>query len=177
METEAGHCLMILRFPGKDAKDWTVAVAAAARVGGRGGGTIVGYLPGLVLLDTPASDAAAVLAGFRWDFYQRLVRRADALFELTDTALCTGGPAHSLVDLSLAAEHRRGHGALYDGLNSGRIDIGRLRVRLAGLPLPRTADGRIVLARDVTNWLRPDASTSADRLCCHVYGRAKVRPR
>ena len=45
--------------------------------------------------------------------------------------------------------------------------------RLAGLPLPRTADGRIVLAVDVSNWLRPDASTSADRLFCHVYGRAK----
>ncbi|WP_446219955.1 transposase [Micromonospora sp. IBHARD004] len=61
-----------------------------------------------------------------------------------------------VVDLSLAAEHRRGHGALYDGLNSGRLDIGRLRVRLAGLPLPRTANGRRVLAVDVSSWLRPD---------------------
>ncbi|WP_262285492.1 transposase [Micromonospora sp. MA102] len=58
---------------------------------------------------------------------------------------------HSLVDLSLAAEHRRGHGALYDGLNSCRIAIGQLRTTLAGLPLPRTADGQIVLAVDVSN--------------------------
>nr|WP_233257893.1 NF041680 family putative transposase [Micromonospora sp. S4605] len=135
--------------------------------------TIVDYMAGLVLPDTPVSDPAAVLAGFRRDFYHCLVRRADALFELTDAVLCTDGPVHSLVDLSLAAEHRRGHGALYDGLNSGRIDIGRLRTTLAGLPLPRTADGRIVLAVDVSNWLRPDASTSPDRLFCHVYGRAK----
>jgi hypothetical protein len=28
---------------------------------------------------------------------------------------------------------------------------------LAGLPLPRDSEGRIVLAVDVSNWLRPDA--------------------
>jgi hypothetical protein len=43
----------------------------------------------------------------------------------------------------------------------------------AGLPLPKTADGRIVLAVDVSPWLRSDAPTSAERLFCHVYGRAK----
>jgi hypothetical protein len=69
--------------------------------------------------------------------------------------------------------HRRGHGALYDGLNNGRIDINRLRATLAGLPLSRTSDGSILLAVDVTNWLRPDAVTSPDRLFCHTYGRAK----
>ncbi|WP_307837053.1 NF041680 family putative transposase [Plantactinospora mayteni] len=130
----------------------------------------------MVLPDTPdgsATDPATVLTDFRQDLYDCLTTRADALFELTDAVLCTDGPVHSLVDLSLVAEHRRGHGALYDGLNSGRIDIGRLRVRLAGLPLPRTTHGRIVLAVDVSNWLRPDASTSPDRLFCHVYGRAK----
>ena len=30
-----------------------------------------------------------------------------------------------------------------------------------------------VLAVDVSNWLRPDAPTSADRLFCDVYGRDK----
>ena len=30
-----------------------------------------------------------------------------------------------------------------------------------------------MLAVDVSPWLRPDAATSADRLFCHVYGRAK----
>ncbi|MCX5417786.1 transposase [Streptomyces sp. NBC_00059] len=47
----------------------------------------------------------------------------------------------------------------------------RLRRALAGLPLPRAADGRIVLAVDVSNWLSPDAATSDDRLLCHVCGR------
>ena len=29
------------------------------------------------------------------------------------------------------------------------------------------------LAADVSNWLRPDAGTSPERLFCHCYGRAK----
>ena len=49
----------------------------------------------------------------------------------------------------------------------------RFRKALASLPVPRAAGGRIVLAVDVSPWLRPEASTSADRLFCHVYGRAK----
>ena len=77
-----------------------------------------------------------------------------------------------LVDLSLAPEHRRGHGALYDGLNHGSIEVARLRRGVAGVALPRVGD-RIVLAADVSPWLRPDAETSAARLSCHVHGRAK----
>src|SRR5215472_149924 len=64
-------------------------------------------------------------------------------------------------------------GPLYDAVNCGRIDIARLRRSLAGLPLPRAADGRLVLAVDVSNWLRPGAATSPPRLFCHVYGRGK----
>ena len=112
------------------------------------------------------------LARFRELFYGCLSARADAQFELTDALLCADGPVRSLVDLSLAPEHRRGHGALYDGLNHGSIEIARLRRGVAGLPLPRVGD-RIVLAADVSPWLRPDAETSAARLFCHVHGRAK----
>jgi len=75
--------------------------------------------------------------------------------------------------LSLAPEHRRGHGALYDPVGHGRLDVDRLRRALDRLPLPRAADGRLVLAADVSPWLRPDAATSSERLFCHVYGRAK----
>lgn len=114
-----------------------------------------------------------VLSRFRRDLYDCLTARADALFELAEAVLCAGGPVTSLADLSLAAEHRRGHGALYDGINHGRIEVERLRATLSDLPLPRAADGRLVLAVDVTAWLRPEASTSAQRLFCHVYGRGK----
>ena len=112
------------------------------------------------------------LAGFRREFYACLTARADALFELTDAVLCADGPVTSLVELTLTAEHRRGHGAMYDALNAGQVEPARLRRSLASLPLPRVG-GRIVLAVDVSPWLRPDAATSADRLFCHVYGRAK----
>jgi hypothetical protein len=78
---------------------------------------------------------------FRGERCGCLTARADALFELTDAVLCADGPVKTLVGLTLAPEHRRGHGALYDGLNRGRIDIARFRRSLAVLPLPRAADG------------------------------------
>jgi DDE superfamily endonuclease len=113
------------------------------------------------------------LAAFRCVFYDCLTLRADALFELTDAVLCADGPVTTLVGLSLAAEHRRGHGGLYDGLGSGRIEVGRLRRSLVHLPVPRDGQGRITLAVDVSPWLRPDAATCPDRSFCHVYGRGK----
>lgn len=115
----------------------------------------------------------ADLARFRWDFYTCLTKRDDALFELCEAVLCADGPVKTLVELSLAAQHRRGHGALYDGLNAGRVDIARFRRTLAGLPLPRDAHGRVVLAVDVSNWLRPEAETSPQRLYCHTYPRGR----
>jgi DDE superfamily endonuclease len=116
-------------------------------------------------------EPIAVLSRFRRELYGCLTARADELFELAEAVLCTDGPVKTLVDLSLAPEHRRGHGALYGGLNRGRIELGRLRWALAALPVPRAAGGRIVLAVDVSPWLRPDAATSPQRLFCHTYGR------
>jgi hypothetical protein len=129
------------------------------------------------LLDDAARvESLTALSGFRSDFYRCLTARADALFELTDALLCTDGPVKTLVDLALAPEHRRSHGMLYDGLGCGRIEVDQLRMTLASLPLPRAADGRIVLGVDVSPWLRSAAPTSAERLFCHVYGRAKNQP-
>ncbi|MDQ0938305.1 NF041680 family putative transposase [Streptomyces sp. V1I1] len=126
-----------------------------------------------LLLSGPRREAFAQASRFRGKFYACLTARRDELFELTDAVLCADGPVKSPVDLTLLPEHRRGHGALYGGLNRGRIDVGRLRAVLAGLPLPRFPDGRLVLAVDVSPWLRSDAPCSKDRLFCHVYGRAK----
>lgn len=121
------------------------------------------------------SDRARLgdLEVFRREFHGCLTARADALFELTDAVLCTEGPVTTLVGLSLAPEHQRGHGSLYDGLNQGRIDVDRFRNVVVGLPIPRCAGGRIVLGVDISNWLRPDAPTSPDRLFCHTYGRGR----
>jgi hypothetical protein len=46
--------------------------------------------------------------------------------------LCADGPVRALVGLSLVAEHRRGHSALYDAVNHGTVEINRLRRALAG---------------------------------------------
>ena len=119
-------------------------------------------------------DQARVrLAGFRQELYWSLGRRRDALFETADAVLCKQDRVHMVAELSLEAECRRGHGAVYDALNCGEVRIGRLRRALAGLPLPAWPDGRIRLAADVSNWLRPDAETSPGRLFCHCYARGK----
>jgi DDE superfamily endonuclease len=121
------------------------------------------------------AEASERLWDFRGELYRCFGRRADELFELTDAVLCADGPVSSLVGLCLAPEHRRGHGALYDALNCGQVDVDRLRQTLVRLPLPRMFGGRIVLAVDDTPWLRPDAPTCPERLFCHVDGRGRHR--
>ncbi len=117
--------------------------------------------------------ALGVLAAFRRELYRCFSKRPDGLAELADAVLCKPDRVHMLAELSLVPECRRGHGAVYDAVNSGRVQIGRLRRSLAALPFPAWADGRIRLAADVSNWLRPDAQTSPDRLFCHTYARGK----
>jgi hypothetical protein len=82
-------------------------------------------------------ESVAVLSRFRLDLHACLTARGDELFELADAVLCAEGPVRTLAGLSLAAEHRRGHGALYEAVSHGRIEIGRLRRSLARLALPR----------------------------------------
>lgn len=128
------------------------------------------------MMSVPDADRRAAfgqLSRFREQWYACLTGRADTLFEVTDAVLCTPGSVTSLAELSLAAEYRRGHGALYDSVNQGQIDIGRWANLAACQQIPRCEDGRIVLAIDVSNWLRPEANTSPDRLFCHTYARGK----
>jgi hypothetical protein len=113
------------------------------------------------------------LAGFRGELYRCLPGRADELFDLVDAVLCGGGPVRDLAGLSLVPGHLRGHGAVYDALNAGRVEVGRLRWAAGVLPLQTGADRQIRLAADVCSWLRPDARTSPERLFCHVPGRGK----
>jgi hypothetical protein len=117
-------------------------------------------------------EAIGELSRFRLDLYDCLDARADALFELVEAMLCIDGSVASVPELSLAGVHRRGHGGLYDALASGRMNVARFTAALAGLPLPRMR-GRIVLAVDVSPWLRPDAECCDERVFCHVHGRGK----
>jgi hypothetical protein len=83
------------------------------------------------------SVSLAVLRRCRRGFYDRLSSRADALVHLTDALAWPGAPVTDLARLSLQVEYRRGHGALYDGLDAGMIDTGRLRARVGAGPLPK----------------------------------------
>src|SRR5258706_185441 len=123
--------------------------------------------------DDGRTRACERLGSFRRELHGCFTARGDELFELADAVLCAEGPVRTLVGLSLAPEHRRGHGALYDAVNAGRVDVARLRWSLACLPLPRWPDGRIRLAVDVSNWLRPGAATSPGRVFCPGYARGK----
>jgi hypothetical protein len=91
--------------------------------------------------DPDRETAFGELVAFRQEFYECVTSRADVLFELTDALLCSEGAVRSLAGLSLAPEHRRGHGALYGAMNHGGLNICRLRNLVAAQRLPRTADG------------------------------------
>lgn len=99
-----------------------------------------------LLHDDVQREPFAEASQFREAFFACLTARRDELFELADALLCADGPVTTPVDLTLLAEHRRGHGALYDALNRGCLDAGRLRRTPAALPQPKAADDRGVLA-------------------------------
>jgi hypothetical protein len=160
--TSDGHRFIIFRSLPQDLETKAVAVAFS-----------MAWLEAEVDSGGGADRAHGVLAAFRGGLYRCFTARADEQFELADAVLCAGSPVRVLAALSLEPEHRRGHGAAYDAINAGRIGIGRLRWSLACLPVPAWPDGRIRLAVDVSNWLRPDAAASPERMFCHVYARGK----
>ena len=80
-----------------------------------------------------AAGPAAVLSRFRREFHACLTARADELAEWGCGAV-RGQPGAQPGWPVVVLGHRRGHGALYDAVNCGRIEIARLRRSLAGLP-------------------------------------------
>src|SRR3972149_2154516 len=101
------------------------------------------------------------------DFRKKLVmlfgKRADALFELCDTAV-TAGLSPSLAYLSLEAVHRRGWGSLYAALAEGEIDVDQARGLVARYLLE---NGQPIYAVDVSVWPRCAAETSPERAFYH----------
>ena len=97
----------------------------------------------------------------------------DTLAEVCDAVLCKQDRVHMAAELSLEPECRRGHGAVYKALNRGQVQVARLRWALAALPLPAWATGGSGWRWTSSNWLRPEAANSPDRLFCHCYARGK----
>ncbi len=102
------------------------------------------------------------LRALRERFHGCMVRRADALFELSDAVL-TAGSVPSPAHLSLSPVHRRGWGSLYAALGKGRLDEEDLKDLLAGIPPREDAADPPVYAVDVSPWPRCDAEASPGR--------------
>jgi hypothetical protein len=107
-----------------------------------------------------ANADPAALRSFRRHLYGSFTRWGDALFELCDAALCSGGPVGSIPSLSLEPEFSRSHGSLYKALSKGRIDEGRLRRLLVD---NRPTSWPMVFAVDASTFDRCDAECSPER--------------
>jgi DDE superfamily endonuclease len=116
--------------------------------------------------DMHEQDATGSLAVFREELRRCLTRRADAMFELADALASSPARVGSLPGLSLEPEFRRGHGSVYAALTQGRIDEARLR-RLLLATVGAGRDGLVWFAGDVSNWARPEAVCSPQRLMVH----------
>jgi len=100
------------------------------------------------------------LADFRDGLHGCLARWGDALFELTDAALCASGPVASVPALSLEPEFTRSHGSLYKALAKGRIDTEQLRALFVR---HRPSTWPAIFAVDASTWERCDAECSPER--------------
>src|SRR5450756_1613038 len=107
-----------------------------------------------------SDQAITELRDFRSSLHQCLSPWGDALFELTDAALCAPAPVVSVPSLSLEPEFRRSHGSLYKALERGCVDEARLRRLLVE---HRPSAWPLVFAVDASTWDRCDAECSPER--------------
>jgi hypothetical protein len=129
-----------------------------------------------ILPNDPARvESLQALSRFRTGVRSCLTRRGDALFELADAMLCTQGPVRSAVELSMEPEFRRGHGALFDALASGRVSSDRLRRLLTSVATGPRAGQPWMFAIDTTPHARPDAEYANERLMIGVRGKGGDR--
>lgn len=93
-------------------------------------------------------EAFAVASHFRDDFFDCLPVRGDTLIALTDALLCADGPVTTPVDLTLTAEHRRGHGAMYEAgqPDRGMENVTRMSHQMIYLGHPGDALGLLGVA-------------------------------
>ena len=101
---------------------------------------------------------AAGLHAFRCELYACFGAWADALFEIVDALAGAARPIRSIAELMLEPVVRRGWGSLYQALEHGEIDVGRLRDLLARQVASAAgpAPGPAVFAVDASKYPRPD---------------------
>lgn len=105
---------------------------------------------------------------YRQEVYESLTRGADALFNLAD-ALLSESQGKSLAQLSLSPFFERKWPSVYEALEDGKIDVGRLRqAGVRALLADKGAHEAICIAVDTSGVERTDAQTSEDRGIIHV---------
>jgi hypothetical protein len=142
-----------------------------------------------LLPDAVRREAFAEASRFRDEFYECLTARREELFEPADAVLCADGAVKSPVDLTLLPEHHRGHGAMYGGLNHGRIDTGREQQHPRqpvnpSKPAPLATDRHVQAVRHdhtphrrrtatphPTDHQQPPTTTPGRRRNCRRYGK------
>src|SRR5665213_757459 len=107
-----------------------------------------------------ASAEKEALVAFRRALFATFTAWPDALFELTDAALCSAGPVSSVPSLSLEPEFTRSHGSRYKALAKGRVDEDRLRALLV---TNRPVSWPMIFAVDASTFDRCDAECSPER--------------
>jgi hypothetical protein len=107
-----------------------------------------------------------ILQAFRHEVYGSMKRAPDALFNLLD-ALVSEERARSLPELSLSPHFMRKWPSVYEALEDGRIEEGKLQ-QIFVKYLPARAPMPLI-AVDSTSIARPKARTSADRSAQPVH--------
>ena len=103
--------------------------------------------------------ALAVVAGLQEQLYRCMVKRPDALWELTLAVAALGGPVRSVAELMLQPGVQRGWGSLYQGVEHGRVDVAGVRAAAVGL---RAGGGVLLFAVDASKIPRPDGRVCVD---------------
>jgi hypothetical protein len=108
------------------------------------------------------------LIDLRQQMYGCFERSRDALFNLSD-ALLSESAARSLPELSLSLFFQRRWPSVYEALQDGRINVGRLRtVFVQTLLRDKASTEPIWLGLDSSSLPRPQAESSADRSMIYV---------
>ncbi len=96
----------------------------------------IAWLQDAVQDEADDKQARGMPGAFRGELYRCLAKRPEALSEVCEAVLCRPERVHMLAELSLEPECRRGHGAVYDAVNHGQVQVAPLRRALAALALP-----------------------------------------
>ncbi|UUU36672.1 hypothetical protein JIX56_46525 [Streptomyces sp. CA-210063] len=84
-----------------------------------------------VPVEVSRGEALGLLSRFRLECYDSHYAHVDALFKLIDAVLCADGLVRARGEVSMAAEHQPGRGAMYAALDQGWMVLPSCAARIA----------------------------------------------